>query len=101
VAVVRCFVICVALTAGCGRRGETKLEHVRDAVCRCQTASCADDAMKAMPQDEIVSTPRTQKIAREMLDCLSRLYEDGRPTTDPDAPTQQAARPESSEHAAR
>jgi hypothetical protein len=93
VAVVRCFVICVALTASCGEQGETKLEQVRDAVCHCKTASCADDAMKSLPQDEIASTPRTQKIARAMLGCLSRLYEDGRPTTDPDAPTKEAARP--------
>ena len=84
---VRPFVICVALATGaCGGHGEAELEHVRDAVCHCKTADCADQAMKTLPQSALESTPRTQHIAREMLDCLYRLYEQGRPTTDPDAP---------------
>jgi len=89
--VVRRFVICVALVAGaCGNRGEAQLEEVRDAVCNCKTASCADEAMKAVPPHDIQSTPRTQHVAREMLDCLARLYSQGRPTTDPDAPIEAA-----------
>ena len=90
---VRRFVICVALAAGaCGDRGESQLARVRDAVCACKTASCADDAMKAVPQRDVPSNPRTQKIAREMLDCVARLHEQGRPTEDPDAPARQADR---------
>ena len=89
--VFRPYVICVALAAviaagACGNRRTAQLEHVKDAVCACKTASCADDAMKALPSKDIPSTPRTQKVAREMMDCLSKLYTDGRPTTDPDAP---------------
>lgn len=82
-------VICVALAVaafGCGDRRTAELEHVRDQVCACKTASCADDAMKAIPQHDMPSTPRTQKVARAMLDCLSRLYDAGRPSTDPDSP---------------
>ena len=58
---------------------------MRDAVCACKTASCADDAMKTMPSEEIPSTPHTQHVARTMMDCLSKLYEAGRPSTDADA----------------
>jgi hypothetical protein len=92
--VVRWFVICVAFAAGaCGRHGEAELEHVRDAVCSCKTASCADQAMKKLPQQDIASNPTTQRIAREMMDCLARLYENGRPSTDPDGPIQEASGP--------
>ena len=41
--------------------------------------------MKRVPQDAIESDHRTQKIAREMLECLAKLYVAERPTTDPDA----------------
>jgi hypothetical protein len=87
------FVICVAFAAGaCGDGSASQLQGVRDAVCACKTASCADAAMKTLPQHDLASTPRTQRIARDMLDCLSRLYESGRPSTDPDAPIQATAR---------
>ncbi|HEY1555972.1 MAG TPA: hypothetical protein VGF94_14140 [Kofleriaceae bacterium] len=80
------FVICVALAAGaCGDRGASELARVRDAVCACKTPSCADDAMKTVPQRDVPSNARTQKIAREMLECVARLHEQGRPTADPDA----------------
>ena len=89
--VSRPYVICVALAAAiaagaCGNRRTAQLEQVKEAVCACKTASCADDAMKALPSKDIPSNPRTQQIAREMMDCLSKLYTEGRPTTDPDAP---------------
>jgi len=90
--VVRRFVICVALTGACNDHGESELARIRDAVCACKTPSCADDALKAVPQQDMPSTPRTQKIAREMLDCVARLHEEGRPTADPDAPSTQADR---------
>ena len=76
-------VICIALAA-CGDSQEAKLERVRDAVCACKTAGCAEVAMKEVPQKDIESNHRTQKLAREMVDCLSKLYDQGRPTTDPD-----------------
>ena len=76
-------VIWVALAA-CGDSQEAKLEKVRDAVCACKTPGCAEVAMKEVPQKDVESNHRTQKIAREMLDCLAKLYDQGRPTTDPD-----------------
>lgn len=71
--------------AACGDSQEAKLERVKDAVCACKTAGCAEKAMKDVPQKEIESNHRTQKVAREMVDCLSKLYDEGKPTTDPDA----------------
>jgi hypothetical protein len=89
------FVISVALgAAGCGDREAARLDKVKTAVCACKTASCAEAALKQVPQAEIKSTHRAQRIAREMLDCLKRVYDAERPTTDPDAPA-----PESAGHA--
>ena len=79
------FVICVALVAACSDREAHKLAKVRDEVCQCKTAQCADEAMAQLPKKDIRSTPRAQKIARELLDCLSELYKANRPNPDPDA----------------
>ena len=86
-------VICVALAlatsgaaSGCGDRRIAALERVRDRVCACKTASCADEAMKGVPDQDLPSNPRSQKVARAMLDCLAKVYDAGRPTTDPDSP---------------
>jgi hypothetical protein len=81
---MRCWLI-VVLAIGCRDERISRLEHIRDQVCACPTAECADAALKQVPQDHVESTPRSQHIAREMLDCLSKLYEAGRPSTDPDA----------------
>jgi hypothetical protein len=67
-------VICVALL-GCRDREVAELERVSDAVCACQTSKCAEAALKEVPQDEQRSTPRTQQLARRMLDCLAKLYD--------------------------
>ena len=80
------FVISVALLAACGDREAHKLAKIRDEVCACKTAQCADEAMAQLPKKDVRSTPRTQKIAREMLDCVSELYKADRPNPDPDAP---------------
>lgn len=81
------FVICVALVAGaCTDHGTDRLAKVRDEVCHCKTASCADTAMKLIPKDTKQPSRKAQHVAREMLDCLAEIYESDRPTTDPDAP---------------
>lgn len=82
------FVISVALLCGaCGDREAHKLAKIRDEVCACKTAQCADEALAKLPKKDIRSTPRAQKIAREMLDCVSELYKANRPNPDPDATT--------------
>ncbi len=84
---LRLSVICVALVIGACKGSEAeKLQQVRDTVCACKTAACAEAALDGVPKGKVEASPKSQRIAREMLDCLAALYEEGRPTQDPDAP---------------
>jgi hypothetical protein len=86
--VLRLYVICVALSATACRDSEIeKLEKVRDEVCACKTAKCAEAALDHVPKGTVEASPRAQSLAREMLDCLAHAYERDRPTQDPDAET--------------
>jgi hypothetical protein len=78
-------VICVALASACKDRELAKLSAVRDRVCACKTVQCAEGALADVPKGKVESTPKSQRVAREMLDCLAELYELDRPTLDPDA----------------
>ncbi len=80
----RFFVIAVALV-GCQDEQLTQVESIRDEVCACKTVACGEAAMKRVPQDKIKSTHKMQTVANAMLDCMARLYDETRPTTDPDA----------------
>ena len=91
---LRLYVICVALCA-CTDREADKLAKVRDQVCGCKTVKCAEAALERVPKHDVESNHRTQRIAREMLDCLADLYGADKPTMDPDA----AIRPETPEPA--
>ena len=78
----RAIVICLALCpliGACEDSQEAKLSRVKDVVCACKTASCAEAAMKDVPQQDLPSNTRTQKVARDMLDCLAKLYDAERP----------------------
>jgi len=77
--------VSVCLTS-CRDREAVRLEKVKAAVCACKTASCAELAMKDVPQDDIKVSRESQDLARQMLDCVARLYEAERPVTDPDSP---------------
>ncbi|HEY5921156.1 MAG TPA: hypothetical protein VIV11_05775 [Kofleriaceae bacterium] len=92
---LRLYVIFVALAAACSDSEVEKLEKIRDEVCACKTAKCAESALDRVPKQNVESTPRAQRVAREMLDCLATVYENERPTQDPDAPSD----PETSEPA--
>src|SRR5207248_1327907 len=80
-------VISVALASGCGDREAAQLESVKAVVCSCKTPRCAEEAMKRVPQRGIKSTHKAQRVAHEMIECVARLYEDERPSTDPDGVT--------------
>lgn len=73
------------MLVGCTDHGAGKLTELKDEVCACKTADCADKIMARIPQTKIDSNSRTQKLAREMLDCVARLQAVDRPETDPDA----------------
>ena len=81
---VRCLVIAIALL-GCGDKQLETLEAVRDEVCACKTPACGEAAMKKVPQDKLESNRKMQRVAHDMLDCMAKLYDEGRPSTDPDA----------------
>jgi hypothetical protein len=80
------FVISVALAGGGSDREASKLAQIRNEVCACKTSKCGEEALAKVPNKNIQSTPKSQRVAREMLDCLAELYKADRPTTDPDAP---------------
>jgi hypothetical protein len=79
-------VICVALALpACRDRSTKQLKEVRDEVCACKTVACAETALAKVPQKNVKSTPKSQQLAREMLNCLAELYAANQPSLDPDA----------------
>lgn len=71
------FVLAVALLACLPACSDPKTEHlagIRNQVCACKSAECAEKAIATVPQQDVQSTPKTQKLANEMLDCLANLY---------------------------
>ena len=81
--------ILVTLIA-CGEHDTERMTAIKSKVCACKTASCAEQEMKVVPEQQIKSTPRIQGLARDMMDCVARLQEAERPSTDPD---EEAAEP--------
>jgi hypothetical protein len=79
-----CLAILITLVA-CTDHGVERLTEVKREVCACKDTRCADQAMSEVPKTPIQSTPRTQAIARDILDCRAKLEAAGRPSTDPDA----------------
>ncbi|HSS00297.1 MAG TPA: hypothetical protein VLM79_24735 [Kofleriaceae bacterium] len=75
--------ILVTLIA-CGEHDTERMIAIKSKVCACKTASCAEQEMKVVPEQQIKSTPRIQGLARDMMDCIARLQEAERPSTDPD-----------------
>lgn len=80
-------VILLLVLAACRDEQLARLDAIRKEVCACKTASCAETAVDKVGKEKISSSPQSQRIARDMMGCLARLYEKGRPTTDPDAET--------------
>lgn len=79
----RQLVVVVWLLAGCHESQVDKLAAIKARVCACKTASCGEAALKDVPQQSIESTPRTQAVARDMMECLAKLYEAERPSDEP------------------
>jgi len=82
--------VLLGLLAACHDRETEALTRVKQRVCACTTVACAEDALKAIPQGavppgDVTSSHRAQGVARDMLDCLAKLYAAQRPSTDPDA----------------
>jgi hypothetical protein len=83
--------VLAALGAGAGTGCEDKqlaqLEAVRADVCACKSPLCAELAMRKLPKDDIRSDHRTQQLARDMMDCVSKIEEaaTAKANEDPDA----------------
>jgi hypothetical protein len=86
VTLVACLAACLAAgLVACTDRGVERLTAIKRGVCACKDTGCADQAMSEVPKASIRSTPRTQAIARDIMDCRARLEAAERPSTDPDA----------------
>lgn len=70
---------------GCKDHDVDRLTAIKRNVCDCKDAHCADQAMSEVPKTSIRSTPRTQALARDIMECRARLEAAERPSTDPDA----------------
>lgn len=95
---MRSWLAILVTLAACHDQELERLTAIKAEVCACKTASCAEEAMKRLPQGPSESTHRTQThrkqvIAREMIDCLAKLQAAERPITDPDAEDSEADPP--------
>lgn len=81
----------VLCSHACGDTEITKLEAIRATVCACKTAACGQAAMQQLPAvigtKKTASTYRSQEVARAMVSCLAKLYEEAKPETGPDVDT--------------
>jgi hypothetical protein len=83
VPMLRLAVIVIALCA-CRDEQLQKVKAVRDEVCACKDVACGEEAIKKLPQKDIKPNHHQQKLASEMMTCLSKLYLKDRPQEDPD-----------------
>ena len=73
------FAVLIVLLAACENKELTQLERVKQNVCACKDVACAEAAMKNMPTGEVHPDHREQGVARDMLDCLAKLYDAAKP----------------------
>jgi hypothetical protein len=73
--------------ASCHDNEADVLVRVKQRVCACKDVACAETALADVPKGDVKANHRAQSIARDMLDCLAKLYDEQRPSTDPDAPS--------------
>ena len=73
------FVVVLALLASCENKELTQLERVKQNVCACKDVACAETAMKSVPTGDLHPSHRQQGVARDMLDCLAKLYDAAKP----------------------
>jgi hypothetical protein len=82
---VRCLLAVLVALVACADHDIDGLVSVRDKVCACKTASCAEQEMTHVPSGPIKPTRHAQELARAIQDCLAKRQAAERPTTDPDA----------------
>jgi hypothetical protein len=67
-------VVLLLLAAGCKDEAISALESTRDKVCACKTAACVDTAMNALVDRPTDKQHRAESIARDITDCVARIY---------------------------
>lgn len=88
------------MLAACRDPALDQLTAIKTEVCACKTASCAEQALKRVPQGAIKRMTRAQEVSRAMIECDAKLIEAERPSTDPDAEDPTPAAPAASAPAA-
>ena len=73
------------LATACGDEQLERMTAIKDEVCACKTPACGQTAIAKMGEVKVKADRKAQRLARAMLDCMAKLNEAGRPTTDPDA----------------
>jgi entry exclusion lipoprotein TrbK len=71
----RALVVVVALVAGCKDDAIEALESARSRVCECKDATCVNAAMDAMQDHPTKHQRKAEAIAREIMDCVARVYQ--------------------------
>jgi hypothetical protein len=93
--------LAIAFLAGCKSDEVTQLETVKKEVCACkdlrltdtprekrpaERIACGEAGMKKLPKKDHTAGHREQQLAKDIHNCLARLYDEDRPSTDPDQP---------------
>jgi|SRR5687767_13377516 hypothetical protein len=83
----------IVLAAGCKDDAIVALETARERVCSCKDATCVNAAMDAMADHPTKDPRRAEAIAREITDCVARIYKlsDAAPEPPPPPPSNDAA----------
>ena len=74
--------VVLAALCGCHDPEVDALDGIKDRVCACHTAECADLAVKDVARHDVASNRKTQRIAREMLACVARAHDEELPADD-------------------
>lgn len=77
----------IASAIGCREDEVKKLELLRDEMCKCKTVECGEAVLARVPPVAEKGDRRSQTVARAMLGCLAKLYDQARPQTGPDVET--------------
>ncbi|GEM_PF-5944683 len=77
-------VLWIASAIGCHEDEVKKLEVLRDELCKCKTVECGEAVMARVPVIAGAGNRRSQTVARAMLGCMAKLYDNARPQAGPD-----------------
>ena len=79
-------VLALGVGAGCKDEAVAALEKTRNRVCECRDATCVNAAMEAMKDHPTNHQRKAEAVAREIMDCVARVYQQTDAGTDvPDA----------------